>query len=1771
MVGVEAAIVSAAMSGTLKIVGDKLAPLLLKEYTSIMGVEDDLKGLYDLVKEIIEWLETTGDKASWNYPSFTWLNKLKDVSYDADDLVDEFHLEAEKHEANGDSGRHSVSKFLCTKPKSFMFRCKAARKLKAIKKRFAAIVKQRTEFSAIANSVPVRHPVHHIDKTTEEMASLPNVDEASVFGRYQDKGHIISKLVEASDDRQKINIVSIIGLGGSGKTTLAKLVFNDGNVIKSHFEVRLWVHVSQEFNVQKLIHKLFEAFSSDKSERHPLQHMTNEITEKLSRKRFLLVMDDVWTDSRIQWEDFMVHLKSDTPGSRILLTARSSRVAETVGSTDIFDLPFLSEDDSWQLFQQSLITPAKLLEFGFAEAGKELVKKCGGVPLAIKVLAGALRDKEMVQEWHAMRGSNLLDVEGEESIVSVSACLKLSYFHLPSHLKQCFTICSVFPKGYEIDKDQLIDLWIAHDMITPVDEHNGSKFFNYLVQIYFLQDVYEYGGRMTCKMHDLVHDLARSILGDEISCGVPKEAVSSTKNYRYFCLTEKLGNLPPEYFEKARSLFVGLEGLDFISDKTLKNAKHLRSITVESYYPGEVLAAILQSKNLKYLEISRLSSEALLKVISNIWTLQALHIRSSSLDKLPDSIGKLQRLRTFNLSYNSKLESLPDSIGKLQKLRTLNLFGCFRLQSLSDSIGDCHMISSINLSGCSSLKVLPNSFGKLRELKALDLSDCVELESLPDSIGDCRMISSINLFCCHSLKVLPNSFGKLQELRALDLSECIELESLPGSIGDCRMISSINLSNCSSLKVLPNSFRKLQELRALDLSGCTKLESLPDSIGDCRMISSINLDCCRSLKVLPNSFGKLQELRVLDLSGCLELESLPDSIGDCRVISSINISCCPSLKVLPKSFGKLQELKALDLSNCFELESLPNSTVDCRMISSINVSCCRGVKVLPNSFDKLQELRALDLSGCLALESLPDSIGDCRMISSINLSRCHSLKVLPSSFGKLQELRALDLSGCIKLESLPDSIGDCCMISSINLDCCHSLKVLPNSFGKLQELRALDLPSCFELESLPDSIGDCRMISSINLDCCRSLKVLPNSFGKLQELSALDLSCCLELQSVPDSIGDCCMISSIDVSCCHSLKVLPNSFGKLQELRTLDLSCCYGLESLPDSIGDCRMISSIDISCCHNLKVLPNSFGKLQELRTLDLSWCYKLESIPDSIGGNKNLRGLNLGHTEVERLPSIITTLGHLECLDLEWCDKLVELPEGIGNLEKLKVLNLEHCECLRAMPIGIGQLTQVQKLGLFVVGEGEKSARILELANISRISKDLTIRGIACVMHPDDAHKACLKQKANLKRLKLEWGRNGREEVHAEMEQAVLDGLEPPSGIEKLCIREYAGGQFARWMLKQVGCVKQELPPESFPCLTKMKLSDLPNLKHLEGLVEMPSLKDLCLIDMPALQSISGGPFPSLVKLVMDRLDSLREVWMVTERTLAVEEAGGGGINHSPHHLARVHIGSRLTDITIIGCDNLMVKPYFPSSLQRLKLNWSNEQLLELPQQDQGSSYSSSLPPSFSFSHLKELELCWLRGLPSGRGWELLLHMTALESLVIDGGMGLTELPESMRSLASLKSLTIIWSTDLAMLPEWLGELRSLEVMTIDNWHKLGSLPQSVGNLASSLRVLRISSCYSLHQLPECLGELSSLREFYIDYLPGLTCLPQSMCHLTSLEKLTISRCQGLTSLPEGIQGLSSLRELKISSCPAITSLPGLVWINPFPSNTCGLECEK
>jgi hypothetical protein len=167
---------------------------------------------------------------------------------------------------------------------------------------------------------------------------------------------------------------------------------------------------------------------------------------------------------------------------------------------------------------------------------------------------------------------------------------------------------------------------------------------------------------------------------------------------------------------------------------------------------------------------------------------------------------------------------------------------------------------------------------------------------------------------------------------------------------------------------------------------------------------------------------------------------------------------------------------------------------------------------------------------------------------------------------------------------------------------------------------------------------------------------------------------------------------------------------------------------------------------------------------------------------------------------------------------------------------------------------------------------------------------------------------------------------EVNNEFVKAALDDLEPPSGIKELRIRGYSGRQYAWWMQNKVGGGVQGL--HYFPFLRMMKLCDFPNLKHLHDLVELPCLEELGLRGMSSLESISGGPFPSLVKLKMNGLPCLEEVWMVAERTMPVGEDGGGCCNFTPQ-LGQFRVGNCLMELEISDCPKLEVKPHLAAAL--------------------------------------------------------------------------------------------------------------------------------------------------------------------------------------------------------------------------------------------------
>ena len=234
-------------------------------------------------------------------------------------------------------------------------------------------------------------------------------------------------------------------------------MYNDARV-KKHFRLRAWAYVSEQFDVFKVTRTIFESVTSMHCNDIQLDVLQVKLKERLMRKRFLLVLDDTWNENFIFWDLLSRPLKAGPYGSRVIVTTRNQSVASLMRPVFTHRLLHLSHAECWSLFAKHAFSTSNPDEYPtFKGISEEIVKKCAGLPLAAKTLGGMLHSKVEAVEWRRILNSKIWDLPNDKS--SILPALRLSNFHLPPHLKQCFAYCSIFPKGYEIEKEKLVLLW----------------------------------------------------------------------------------------------------------------------------------------------------------------------------------------------------------------------------------------------------------------------------------------------------------------------------------------------------------------------------------------------------------------------------------------------------------------------------------------------------------------------------------------------------------------------------------------------------------------------------------------------------------------------------------------------------------------------------------------------------------------------------------------------------------------------------------------------------------------------------------------------------------------------------------------------------------------------------------------------------------------------------------------------------------------------------------------------------------------------------------------------------------------------------------------------------------------------------------------------------------------------------------------------------------------------------------------------------------------
>lgn len=594
------------------------------------------------------------------------LERLKEAVYQADDLFDEVAtLAMHKNLMSGNNVTKEVRLFF-----SRFNQLRSARTLRReIEKVLEILDGIARDHHNFGSTQSVVFPVNNSRKTHSYVSEKEDV----IIGRDDDKRIVIDMLVDTTVE-ENVSVVSIVGIGGLGKTTLAQLIFNDER-IQGEFPLKMWVCVSDDFNVEALIRQILAAATNEAvKDGLIMDQLQKNLRENLNGKKYLLVLDDVWNEDSERWRKLRTLLVVGGRGSRVVVTTRSRNVAKVVGSHQTHELKGLSEEKSWELFERMTLEPGQhQLKEHLVDIGKEIVRNCAYVPLAIRVV-GSLLQGQGESRWRYFKNTGLANIKLDE-INSIMAVLKISYYYLPFHLKSCFSFCAIFPKDTRISKETLISLWMALGFILPEGESfedAGEKYFMDLLQRCFFQDVERavWGEIISCKMHDLIHDVAKEVAGSEISIAG--------------CFDEKARHLNFDNYDIAKN-----------SAHNLTHMKRLRTI------------------------FQRFASPDDLKLLQKFRYLRVLKLRNMSLKKLPSRVGELVHLRYLHLSDNSYLSELPESITQLYNLQTLNLRDCVKLNELPRELSKLVNLRHLDIQGCYGLTHMPQGMRCMTSLHKL--------------------------------------------------------------------------------------------------------------------------------------------------------------------------------------------------------------------------------------------------------------------------------------------------------------------------------------------------------------------------------------------------------------------------------------------------------------------------------------------------------------------------------------------------------------------------------------------------------------------------------------------------------------------------------------------------------------------------------------------------------------------------------------------------------------------------------------------------------------------------------------------------------------------------------------------------------------------------------------------------------------------------------------------------------------------------------------------
>ncbi|KAF8407992.1 hypothetical protein HHK36_007132 [Tetracentron sinense] len=941
-----------------------------------------------------------------------------------------------------------------------------------------------------------------------------------------------------------VRIVGFHGMGGIGKTTFAKAIYN---TIVFQFEHRGFISNIRETSRQrnglislqkKLIRDLFPNNVSIVDE---VNRGIVVIKEKIHEERVLVVLDDV---------DVMI------------------------------------DSESLQLFSYHTFGREKPNET-FMHLSKQIIFLTRGLPLALEVFGAFLFDKRRIKEWEDaleklkhIRSGNLQEV------------LKISFDGLNEQEKCIFLDIACFFVKMDMERDYAID-------ILKGCGFNAELAFKVLTTKSLIRII----DNNTLWMHDQLRDMGKQIVREESIGDLGKrsrlwehdEIIKVLKNETGTISIQGIifdfeGKNSKKVTRSEQSSKITLRRPNFTSAISDLKEKVMNFSYCEAETEKEVklyTKPFEPMENLRLLQINHANLEGNFELVPA--KLKWLQWKECPLEALPSDFCP-RELAVLDLS-KSKIKRVwgqrwRGGYKRAERLMVLNLHGCYNLTTTPDLSGS-RVLEKLILERCTGLLEIHKSIGDVRSLLHLNLKGCSNLRKFPDDISGLRHLENLILSGCSKLKELPKDLSSMESLKELLVDET-SMVTLPDSISCLKKLEKLSLNCCPSLRQLPISIGTLGSLRELSLNG-SALKELPDSIGSLTGLEILSLMWCGSLDVIPDSIGKLDSLLELLLTGC-PIKELPATIGSLSLLKNLSVASCQFLSKLPDSIGGL----ASSLELCLDktpITELPDQIGNLDMLKKLEMRNCQILKCLPDSIGNMSSLTTIILYNS-TIKELPESIGLLEKLEIFRANNCKQLCRLPASIGKLKCLQLF-----LILESgvteLPEEFG---MLSSLK-----ELKMgkrRPQNMGEHSRLTVLSAQENPKHTVSPTSFSSLSLLQILDARSCEISGIIPDDFEKLSSLEILKLGY-NNFCSLPLSLRGLSMLKKLSLPNCIELKSLP---PLPSSLTSVDVTNCTALESISD-LSNLESLEELLMTNCKQVMDIPG-LECLKSLKWLYMSGC---------------------------------------------------------------------------------------------------------------------------------------------------------------------------------------------------------------------------------------------------------------------------------------------------------------------------------------------------------------------------------------------------------------------------------------------------------------------------------------------------------------------------------------------------------------------------------------